>query len=267
MGQQPVQQQGYGVNNNQVGFNGNNVPNPYANQNPTPPQQPAQPYVAPPPKVNPEVMKKQCREKVVTDLAAYRNVYCFYREVCQKLASLNSSFIVQLQVSKRGLQRATILLSYLKNEQRPNTNMVPLKSTEQDWTYFLESEDFPTVLGQVIQDCIEMRDLMEKSLAACKTTFTGNQYDSIINDNLNSDLSKHCSSACLYTVKRIKTMHDSSPNANLLKIGMFPVLVYQIETHGSKISFYYNIEGFVNGINTRPPSSFLPIIQSIANKS
>jgi len=105
---------------------------------------------------------------------------------------------------------------------------------------------------------------MEKKLKVCRVGLKCRKTHGVINSNLNINLSKFCAQASLHAVKKVKRMYTNSPDDNLLKIGMYFSLVYQIETKGREVSYYHQIEKYMKEMDTRPPSSFLPVINHIS---
>lgn len=122
-------------------------------------------------------------------LLNYRNVCKFYYSNADWLFKNTPDHdLIIFLIAKRATQKFAILYYYLKNEFLPKHPDLDIENcTEEEWKFFLNSDERAGIQSEVIKDLVESGTLFEKVLTNAKITFKGssNSIHSLLNSDMN----------------------------------------------------------------------------------
>jgi len=193
--------------------------------------------------------KETIVESISQELVSFRNFYYLYFDAARLLMQIPGCEVTSFLLNKRGLQLASTLFYFIKNETMPNINFIPLNCTAHQWNYFLESPRFVSLVSIVLKDIVELRDVFEEQFTRTLniTNSINIDYERFINDDLNKDIKNIITEVCAFTAKRIKQDFEDGAGVEP-RAALYLLLINSYEKNGAKIPFYKNVGQFIDGI-------------------
>lgn len=170
-------------------------------------------------------------------LVEYRNAYMFFLEVSQNLENLKDTELCSFFVLKRALQRASVLLYYIKDENQPPKDI--LHNTEaHDWKKYLDSDYFMNFMPYLVYDIVELRSHFERKYDTLRKLYLSvdPKYEVWVNDNLEMSLRDALNLFARETARR-----NCKASNQGLDVAMKLVILNEIDTRDSTCSYLDNI--------------------------
>ena len=171
-------------------------------------------------------------------LVEYRNAYTFFGEISTDLEQVKDCHLASFFLQKRALQRAAILLYYLKEENQPPEHVLH-DTNNSEWRDFTKSEYFDNFLPYLIYDVIQMRSVFEKKFIVLRDLYLGydQRYEKLINDDLQENIRDVVQVFTKETVGRLVT----GPNANGVDLSVKMMIMNEIDRLDSRCSYLENL--------------------------
>lgn len=211
------------------------------------------------PKENLVAKKNEFINKTLVD---YRNAYMFFVEVSQNLDHLHDTDLCAFFLLKRALQRASILLYYVRDEHQPPQNMLH-DTTATDWNNYIQSELFVNFMPYLVYDVVEIRSLFERKFEGLSRLYLAANpaYGAWINDNLEINLREGLNMFIKDTARRHATVTKLGLNTSMMLL-----IVNEIDTRDSTCQYLDNIREKVERVIQNNDEAKTKIIMTYLSK-
>jgi len=213
------------------------------------------------------------KSSIIESLMKYRNVSMFYYTNARWLnANYPDLDFTIFLLAKRGVQKLSILLHFLKTEtQVPNHKELTLDCTAEGWKHFVSSSEseFIGLLVTIIADVAEARGFFQTVYEKTQNVFAGasQQMRAVINDDMNSVLAGMLVDCLKNAVKFLlsevaKSGQQTGPHINVC---MYFCILDNFEGKQNDEK-RYNLADFIKQVKTFTYSDKMELLNGYLNK-
>lgn len=195
-------------------------------------------------------------------LVEYRNAYMFFLEISQNLEAFKDTELCSFYILKRALQRASILLYYIKDENQPPQEILH-NTSPTEWRKYTESDWFVNFMPYLIYDIVELRSYFERKYDVLKKLYVtlDPRYAAWINDDLEQSLRE---ALHLFIKETSRLIYKSSTNGTDVAVKL--AILNEIDVRDSTCPWLENIRENVEKIVRNDQNAKIRVVEQYLSK-